>query len=141
ARRRDSMCARCGSRRSPAGESRRDYSLRASGRSRALPRSSTSGEHRVRFRAGARLRQTRGMTSGRGAELPSGAPAPSGTKSVLAALLLVGLTALAYAPALEGGFIWDDDAYVYENPTLRSAAGLRAIWLDPTANKQYYPLV
>jgi Flp pilus assembly protein TadD len=81
------------------------------------------------------------MTSGRGSELPSGAPAPSGTRSVLAALLLVGLTALAYAPALEGGFIWDDDAYVYENPTLRSAAGLRAIWLDPTANKQYYPLV
>jgi tetratricopeptide (TPR) repeat protein len=55
--------------------------------------------------------------------------------------LLVAATLIVYVPALRAGFIWDDDAHVTENPTLTSLAGLRAIWLDPTALPQYYPLV
>jgi len=47
---------------------------------------------------------------------------------------------LAYLPALDNGFVWDDDDYVTENPTLRSADGLRRIWLEPGAVPQYYPL-
>ena len=47
----------------------------------------------------------------------------------------------AYSTAISGGFIWDDDDYVTENQTLRSMDGLRAIWLDPSATPQYYPLV
>jgi len=54
---------------------------------------------------------------------------------------LVAMLLLAYQPALRAGFIWDDDAYVTDNPTLRSAAGLRQIWLEPGATPQYYPLV
>lgn len=56
------------------------------------------------------------------------------------AVLLVAATLLAYGPALRGGFLWDDDLYVTANPTLGSLAGLRAIWLQPTALPQYYPL-
>lgn len=57
------------------------------------------------------------------------------------ALLLVGLTAGAYIPAMNGGFIWDDDDYVQDNLTLRSLAGLGQIWFQPGATRQYYPLV
>ncbi|MBD3160517.1 MAG: tetratricopeptide repeat protein [Candidatus Eisenbacteria bacterium] len=56
-----------------------------------------------------------------------------------AALLLI--TILAHFPALDAGFIWDDDAYVTENETLWRPGGLERIWLDPSATSQYYPLV
>jgi protein O-mannosyl-transferase len=60
---------------------------------------------------------------------------------LIAAAALVALTLLAYGPALRGDFVWDDNDYVSNNPTLQSAEGLRAIWFDPTATPQYYPLV
>lgn len=55
-------------------------------------------------------------------------------------LLLLALAALAYLPALRGGPIWDDYDWIVDNPLLRSADGLRSIWLDPSAFHQYYPL-
>src|SRR5947207_2999765 len=64
-----------------------------------------------------------------------------------AALFL--MTLVAYAPALRGGFVWDDDAYVTDNLALRSFDGLRTIWLgilpDPQVYAaqvvpQYYPM-
>ena len=51
-------------------------------------------------------------------------------KSVLAGFLIL-ITLTAYIPAMQGGFVWDDDDYVTENPTLRSSHGLRQIWLNP----------
>ena len=57
------------------------------------------------------------------------------------ALGLVAAVVVAYLPALRAGFIWNDDTYVTENPTLDGAQGLRLIWADPYANEQYYPLV
>ena len=54
--------------------------------------------------------------------------------------LIVLMTVGVYLPALRGGFIWDDDDYVTNNRTLRSAEGLREIWLNPNATVQYYPL-
>ena len=57
------------------------------------------------------------------------------------ALLIFLASMIAYLPAMGGGFIWDDNDYVTENPTLRDVAGLREIWLDPSATPQYYPLV
>jgi tetratricopeptide (TPR) repeat protein len=63
------------------------------------------------------------------------------SKKLLLATLLVAMTLAAYRPALDNGFIWDDDDYVLENPTLRSAEGLRRIWLDYGATPQYYPMV
>jgi hypothetical protein len=78
---------------------------------------------------------------------PQSAIAAQGTsrktpfKSGLLAGLIVLITLVAYIPALQGGFIWDDDAYVTQNPTLRSVEGLARIWLEPRSNPQYYPLV
>jgi len=63
------------------------------------------------------------------------------SKKLLLAGLLVAMTLVAYRPVLDNGFIWDDDDYVIENPTLRSVDGLRRIWLDFGATPQYYPLV
>ncbi len=53
----------------------------------------------------------------------------------------MGLTLLAYVPALRAGYIWDDDSYLTANPTLQSAEGLRRIWFELRATPQYYPLV
>ncbi len=54
-----------------------------------------------------------------------------------AGIVLAG--AAAYYPSLAGGWLWDDDQYVTQNPLLRSAAGLRRIWLEP-AGVNYFPL-
>jgi tetratricopeptide (TPR) repeat protein len=59
---------------------------------------------------------------------------------VLGAALIVLLTVLTYIPAMRGGFIWDDDAYVTGNMCLRSLHGLWQIWTDTRATPQYYPL-
>ena len=65
----------------------------------------------------------------------------SPTSQRLAAVFLFGLALITYLPSLGNGFIWDDDAYVQHNPTLRSASGLLQIWTEPTSTPQYYPLV
>ena len=44
------------------------------------------------------------------------------------AIVLVILTFLAYMPALQCGFIWDDDHYFTENPAMVSVYGLKRIW-------------
>jgi tetratricopeptide (TPR) repeat protein len=58
----------------------------------------------------------------------------------IAALALVGITVLAYVPALNAGYVWDDDTYVTENQALRTVDGLRRIWAEPGAVVQYYPM-
>jgi tetratricopeptide (TPR) repeat protein len=50
------------------------------------------------------------------------------------------LALLAYWPALNGGFIWDDAQHV-TRPDLRSTDGLARIWTDLSATQQYYPLL
>ena len=59
----------------------------------------------------------------------------------LPALALAAITILAYLPALDRGFIWDDDTYVTRNSTLHDLNGLRRIWFEVGAVPQYYPLV
>ncbi len=56
------------------------------------------------------------------------------------ALLLVAIILIAYARAVGGDFIWDDDANITNNAPLRSFAGLWRIWFEPGATQQYYPL-
>lgn len=65
----------------------------------------------------------------------------SATKALATGFALVALTVIAYWPALNCGFIWDDNDYVYDNPQLESLQGLGKIWLDVDASPQYYPLV
>src|SRR5690606_24552469 len=55
-------------------------------------------------------------------------------------LVLIAATALAYLPAYNGDFLWDDDRHIAGNPLLRSAGGLERIWFDIGATPQYYPL-
>ncbi len=68
-------------------------------------------------------------------------PSPGTARFAIRASLLVLLVLAAYFPVLSGGFIWDDDSYVTENNTLRTAEGLRYIWAKPGATTQYYPVV
>lgn len=53
---------------------------------------------------------------------------------------LVVLIFVVYRPVFTNAWIWDDDAYISKNTTLRTADGLRRIWLHPTDSPQYYPL-
>ena len=54
--------------------------------------------------------------------------------------LIVLLVVLAYLPALHGGFIWDDDFYVTNNPLLTAPDGLGRIWFSTDSPSQYFPL-
>ena len=57
-----------------------------------------------------------------------------------AVLALLVLTAVAYLPVKDAGFIWDDDDYVTENAVLEDERALRRIW-TPRETPQYYPAV
>ena len=60
--------------------------------------------------------------------------------ALLLSLALAGLL-VVYTPALRAGFIWDDDAYVTDNETLRDLDGMTRIWFEPSSLPQYYPVV
>jgi protein O-mannosyl-transferase len=60
---------------------------------------------------------------------------------VCLSLAMVAAVVAAYLPALEAGFVWNDDTYLTENRTLDTLDGLRFIWTEPKANEQYYPMV
>lgn len=62
-------------------------------------------------------------------------------KLVLGISIIILITTISYIPAMNGGYIWDDDDYLTENTTLRSMEGLRQIWFKIGAVPQYYPLV
>src|SRR5438552_17602990 len=66
---------------------------------------------------------------------------PRSPRTLLPPLVILAITLIAYFPVLRGGFIWDDDDYVTNNPNLQSLEGLGRIWLHPRASPQYYPLV
>jgi len=86
-----------------------------------------------------RKARRRGVKLASGAD--SGRPASNTPRTLLWAVALFILTIAFYVPAMRSGFVWDDDAYVTENETLRSLEGLQRIWLEPGATPQYYPLV
>jgi len=53
---------------------------------------------------------------------------------------LLAMTLISYIPALSGGYVWDDDRLLTNNPNIRTLAGLVRTWTDPRANTDYYPL-
>ena len=55
--------------------------------------------------------------------------------------LILLLVLVFYYPALQGGFIWDDDVYVTHNPLLTAPDGLSRIWFSQHFQSQYFPLV
>ncbi len=54
--------------------------------------------------------------------------------------LLFSLVLIVYSPALHGGMLWDDDAYLTK-PVLQSTDGLWNIWFHLGTTAQYYPLL
>lgn len=60
---------------------------------------------------------------------------------VLGAVAIVVMVLVAYSPAMQGGFVWDDDDYVTENPLLTAPDGLKRIWFSLDSPSQYFPLV
>jgi protein O-mannosyl-transferase len=55
------------------------------------------------------------------------------------AILLVVLTFITYTPVLRGGFIWDDDALITDNPIIKAGDGLHRLWFTTEA-PDYYPV-
>jgi len=55
------------------------------------------------------------------------------------AALIVLLTVLVYAPALRGGFVFDDFVLITKNPMVKASDGLHRLWLTTEAT-DYYPL-
>jgi protein O-mannosyl-transferase len=53
---------------------------------------------------------------------------------------LLVIVVLAYLPAWQAGFIWDDDRYVTQNRLLDTLAGLWRIWFSQETPSQYVPL-
>jgi protein O-mannosyl-transferase len=64
---------------------------------------------------------------------------PSSLKKWLFAAALVAAVFLAYLPAWHGGFIWDDDLHLLNNPVLKPG-GLVPTWLTPGSYINYWPL-
>jgi protein O-mannosyl-transferase len=70
------------------------------------------------------------------------APAPEsldGRRFWLAAAALAGITLLAYLPAFQAGFVWDDDSFLTMNPLIKSADGLHRFWFTTQA-MDYWPV-
>nr|NIL99892.1 tetratricopeptide repeat protein [Acidobacteriota bacterium]NIM62356.1 tetratricopeptide repeat protein [Acidobacteriota bacterium]NIO58259.1 tetratricopeptide repeat protein [Acidobacteriota bacterium]NIQ29288.1 tetratricopeptide repeat protein [Acidobacteriota bacterium]NIQ86731.1 tetratricopeptide repeat protein [Acidobacteriota bacterium] len=64
----------------------------------------------------------------------------SSRRTIPIVLALLAATFVAYLPALSGGFIWDDNDWVTENPAVTGEQGWAAIWTGE-ARLQYYPLL
>jgi tetratricopeptide (TPR) repeat protein len=62
----------------------------------------------------------------------------SSRRLILGVLVIVLVTSAAYVPAMRGGFVWDDDAFVL-NPIIKAGDGLYRFWFS-TEPPDYFPL-
>jgi protein O-mannosyl-transferase len=69
---------------------------------------------------------------------PDDVPHVSGSFSILWAAVLVAAVFLVYRPAWNGGFVWDDDTHLVNNPVL-NPGGLVQTW-TPGTYINYWPL-
>lgn len=70
------------------------------------------------------------------------APKPSLSRKDVALLaVMVAMVVVAFSPAFNAGWIWDDDEYVTENHLLPARDGLWRIWFTMDSPSQYFPLV
>ena len=65
---------------------------------------------------------------------------PRSIQRLIPGLGLLLLVLVAYWPAFQAGWVWDDDLWILNNPLLLSPASFRRIWFEPGAFPQYYPL-
>lgn len=76
---------------------------------------------------------SKSVTPAKSAELPK--PGDWTSK----AIFLLVLAFVVYLPALNGGFLWDDDVLITDNPLIHEANGLKNIWFS-TQSPDYFPL-
>ena len=60
-------------------------------------------------------------------------------QSTLKAPAIFVVTLLVYIPAMQAGFIWDDDAFLTRNPLIHASDGLYRFWFTTEA-PDYFPL-
>jgi tetratricopeptide (TPR) repeat protein len=63
---------------------------------------------------------------------------PQARDRLLAAVIVLA-TLIVYLPAMNAGFVWDDDIYVTESPLIAAKDGLYRLWFT-TQHEAYYPL-
>ncbi|HUR56306.1 MAG TPA: tetratricopeptide repeat protein [Opitutaceae bacterium] len=75
------------------------------------------------------------------ADAPKSFPKPGDRSPSLLGFgaLLVFVTLIAYQPALRGGFIFDDNVFLTENPLIHAADGLQRFWFSREA-ADYWPV-
>jgi tetratricopeptide (TPR) repeat protein len=56
-------------------------------------------------------------------------------------LLIIVATFVVYLRSFNGGFIWDDQTFIVDNPFLTNLSGLWKIWFTTELKHQYYPMV
>jgi len=52
---------------------------------------------------------------------------------------IVGLAIIVYIPAMQAGYVWDDDVFLHNNPLIKAADGLYRFWFT-TQPPDYFPL-
>ncbi len=60
-------------------------------------------------------------------------------KPILLAAVIVLVTLAFYLPAVDAGFVWDDEHFLTANPLIKAGDGLRRFWLT-TEPEDYFPL-
>jgi tetratricopeptide (TPR) repeat protein len=74
------------------------------------------------------------------ATIHSTTPSQKRASGIIAAIVMVALTVIAYFPITKAAFIWDDDQHITQNHLLLDTDGLMTMWTKLDALPQYYPL-
>jgi tetratricopeptide (TPR) repeat protein len=59
---------------------------------------------------------------------------------LLHAAIIIAAGLWIYWPALHGGWLWDDDLYIYKNPLMNDPDRLWKAWFQPGSFMEYYPI-
>ncbi len=62
-------------------------------------------------------------------------------RPIVAGLVIATATIVAYLPARQAGFVWDDQYYITENLLMGSVDGLMRAWFVLGSAQQYYPMI
>ena len=75
--------------------------------------------------------------SQRSLTVPDGLVSPQ--RQILFAAAILAIAVLAYVPAMQGGFLWDDYSFLKGNWLIQAPDGLQRFWLTTEA-PDYFPM-